>query len=374
MSPSALRPDNRTLNVRLEHNPALRDRVTLDPKPSCRLEPYPGPLSTPRGGSLSLHEQGPRVTSADVLEALYHATGLPVVADYYTRLYEPAAMFLKNQTLFDALNRLSDRMGLRWSRDREEGWLRFRSASFYDDRLKEVPNRLLSRWSAARRQHGHLRLDALTEIAGLSDRQLDAASMAEGARACFGLVEWELARHPVLRPHLRYLAGFTPEQRQETMSPAGLLFAKMPIAQQQEFIARAFGPREPQLHSLDELAGGTLWIEYTQPGWFQWVPGYPGPWQTWLMPVAGSRAIRPPIRERTREAALAALGRLDPKLRSAIWESRRRDDSGFRPPTSDAAEVYPTQLNLVLIYLPGASHQRPIRIFSAGLVSSQWTE
>jgi hypothetical protein len=187
-----------------------------------------------------------------------------------------------------------------------------------------------------------------------------------------------LGRHPVLRLHLRYLAGFTPAQRQEAMSDTGLLFTKMSLAQQQGFIAHATPPWEPPLQSLDELAGSALWIDYTQPGWFQWVTGYGGPWQTWLMPVGsgpeGQRAPRPKVRERTREAALQALRRIDRKLRASIWESRRRDDPGYTPPADELAEIQPTTLDLVLIYIPGASHKRPIRIFAAGLVSCQWTE
>ena len=46
--------------------------------------------------------------------------------------------------LFDALDHLADGMRLHWSKD--GSWLRFRSTSYYDDRLKEVPhNRLLAR-------------------------------------------------------------------------------------------------------------------------------------------------------------------------------------------------------------------------------------
>ena len=43
-------------------------------------------------------------------------------------------------------------MRLRWNKD--GSWLQFRSTSYYDDRLKEVPNRLLARWAARRRQSG----------------------------------------------------------------------------------------------------------------------------------------------------------------------------------------------------------------------------
>ena len=46
-------------------------------------------------------------------------------------------------------------------------WLEFRSMSFYDDRLKEVPNRFLSRWAGSRREQGTLTLDDLCEIVAL---------------------------------------------------------------------------------------------------------------------------------------------------------------------------------------------------------------
>jgi hypothetical protein len=322
---------------------------------------------------------GDRVTSADVLEALHLATGQPIVSDYYTRLYRPEAVTVENQPLFDALNQLADTLRLRWSRDAEGGWLRFRSTSFYDDRLKEVPNRLLTHWSASRREHGSLTLDDLVEIAQLPDAPLDATSMAEGARACFGLVEWELARHPVLRPHLRFLAGFTPELCKEAMSPAGLRFTRMPLAQQQRFMALALRPQDPPLESLDELVEAALHVDYTQPGWFQWLPGGGGPWQNWLTsvepgPEGGRRAFRPPLRERTREATAQALRQFDPKLRAAIYDSLHRDEPRYVPPTSEAPDIYPTHLDLIFIYIPGASHKLPISIVSAGLVSSQWTQ
>ena len=35
--------------------------------------------------------------------------------------------------------------------------------------------------------------------------------MAEGA-GCLGLAEWDLVRNGNLRPHLRFLAGFTPDR------------------------------------------------------------------------------------------------------------------------------------------------------------------
>src|SRR5438876_339306 len=79
-----------------------------------------------------------------------------------------------------ALSQLCDTLRLRWNRDGD--WLQFRSTSYYDDRLKEVPNRLLERWAAVRREHGLLRLEELVEIVQLSDAQLQGRDTAEGAR------------------------------------------------------------------------------------------------------------------------------------------------------------------------------------------------
>jgi hypothetical protein len=266
------------------------------------------------------------VTSADLLEALHRATGMPVVGDYYTRLFPASAVAAKDQPRFAVLNQLCDAVRLRWSKEGE--WLQFRSASYFHDRLKEVPNRLLQRWTDSRKTHGALTLEDLIEIAQLSDAQLDAGSMAEGAREMHGLAEWDLAARPALRPHLRFLSWLTAAQRQEVIRPEGLAFTRMTLPQQQQFIALAFGRGSSQLQSLEELRGGTLRVDYALPGHFQWQP-----------PAAPAedriqRMLQPPrVRERTREAALLAARRID-------------------PPAAEA-QITPTRRELAVIYSPG---------------------
>jgi hypothetical protein len=363
VSPGVARPDNAALNAAVRRDPALRARVTVRPQPGCLLPPNPSdaPGASPE----------PRVTMADVLEALHQATGLPVVADYYSRLYPPAEVSAANQPLFDALCRLADRMRLRWRWDSPQGWLQLRSASYYDDRLKEVPNRLLERWAAARRRHGTLTLDHLVEIAQLSDDQLNADGMAEAARACFGLREWEIARSRQLRAHLRFLAGFTPAQRQEAMGPAGLLFSRMPLAQQQRYLALALGADGEGLRSLEELAGATLRVQYTHPGGFQWGdPGHPGVgrYTRWVIPLEpgpeGRRVLRSAVQERTREAALQAVRRIEPRLREALLEAERRVDPQLEPSPRvvEEAQIFPTRLELAIVYIPGASNARKLQV------------
>jgi hypothetical protein len=276
---------------------------------------------------------------------------------------------VRGQTVYGALNQLADAMHLRWAK--EGAWLQFRSASYYNDRVKEVPNRLLSRWAAARRQRGFLSLDELVEIALLADSQLDAAEMAEGARECYGLAEWDLACHWRLRHHLRYLAGFTPKQRREAMSDEGLPFARMPLAQQQQFLAYVVTdhPLSGPFQSLEELAGATLRVGYTQPGQYQWGdPALARYWNGWAVIVEpgkqGRWAPRPSLQGRSREAVLEALRRLDPRIRDTAVNSGRhpRPQLEPEPPLPLEAQIFPTELGLTFVYLPSATNTRLIHI------------
>jgi hypothetical protein len=369
-------------------DPALRTRVTLRPQPSGLAPPPP---ATGEGSAAP----EPKVTTADVLEALHRATGLPIVADFYTRLYEPKQVSAQGQPLSVLLDQLGETMRLRWRLDgdmrplpaqqqrgaghpapgatssgAEKRWLQIRSATYYHDRLKEVPNRLLSRWAAARRRQGLLPLDDLVEIAGLSDAQLNGEEMRQGAVEWWGIPEWSLLLHRDFDPHVRFLAQFTPEQRQIMLSAEGLPFEKMSLAQQQGFLSHAV--KGDPLRSFDELAGATLRVDYTQPGAFQWhKPGSftPTRWVVRAEPgPTGRRVLIPPIRERTREAALAAARRAFPPMTPALLAAFHQRD-----PTLDAeqilpqpGQIVPTELDLVVIYIPGTATARGFRWFRRG--------
>jgi hypothetical protein len=369
-SPTVQNPENDAANAKLTRDPSLRTRNSIQPQASCPPAPRAPAALDPTTATESAPE--PKVTSADVLEAIHRATGLPIVSDYYTRLHKPEAVSLVNQPRFDGLNRVADAMRMRWNKD--GSWLQFRSASYYDDRLKEVPNRLLARWAASRRQHGALTLDDFCEIAQLPDAQLEAEEMAKGASACFGLVEWDMARGN-LRQHLRFLAQMTPAQRQEAMSAQGLEFPRMTLAQQQQFISLAIDSDDEPLQSLEELEGATLRVEYSLPGWFTWrVPGLeslPGrDWLQWVVPLGlgwhGKRAPRPQVRERTREAALAAARRIAPQLSQEVVDAMRQLDPRHEavPIVPDDSQIVPTKRDLTVIYIPGATHKRLIQYIS----------
>ena len=412
VSPAVAKPDNRAANARLARDPSFRLPITVVPVAgSTRFAGARSPGVSPAKMAQAGHDGAAptsawppgirearqpggseKVTTADVLETLHRATGMPIVADYYTRLYKPEMVSARGQSLFEALNELCETMRFRWNRDEgtdtlpahpvpgypskggeggSRSWLQFRSASYYDDRLKEVPNRLLSRWVAARQKNGALTMDDLCEIAQLPDAQLNAREMGEGARELFGLKEWDLGSNVNLRGSLRLLAGFTPAQRQEATTTAGLAFSRMSLAQQQRYIALALETTGQPLQSPEELTGATLRAEYTQPGGFQWGdPHHPGRgyYTRWVVPLEvtprGRRVPRPSIHERTREAALLAVRRIDPQLRQALLQAARRanprlDDS---PRVAEDDQIFPTQLDLAIIYILGATNVRTLHV------------
>jgi hypothetical protein len=225
VSPSVQNPQNAEANAKHKTDPILTPLVTIRPRPSCpaaeddrrdearaAASPAPPAATPPQQAARRHHTQ---VTSADVLEAIHKASGQDVIGDHFSRLHDPASGSAEKVRLFDALNTICDVLRLRWSRQETPGrnddpaaaWLTFRSTSFFNDRLKEVPNRLLAGWRTARREHGSLPLADLLAIAGLHDAQLDSRTMAASVQTCYDLPEWSLAAVNNLRPHWRFLAG-----------------------------------------------------------------------------------------------------------------------------------------------------------------------
>jgi len=138
------------------------------------------------------------------------------------------------------------------------------------------------------------------------------------------------------------------------MSSSGLPLEKMSLAQQQGFISRLRSP-EP-LESLEELAGATLRVKYTEPGWFTWQ--IPGPYYLeWIVPLEpgpqGRRALVSPIQERTRDAALQAARRLSLPVSEAVLPVLRRSDPQFElarlVPQPD--QIVPTEMDLKIAYV-----------------------
>jgi hypothetical protein len=86
----------------------------------------------------------------------------------------------------------------------------------------------------------------------------------------------------------------------------------------------------------------------------------------WVVPLGpapeGRLLLVPVVREKTREAALQALRRLDPRIREAAWQAvRRLDRPSQQPPPNEEAQIVPTRLELVTLYIPGSGTQFPVQ-------------
>ena len=256
-SPAVSSPNNALANVKHAHDADLQKRVTIEPEPSCKLE-FGANIPDVEG----MRElAGKKCTTADVLEAIFKATGKDVIGDFYTRLYAPPKVTETNATLFDALNRLGDTMHDRWTRDGD--WLTFRSTSWFYDRPKEVPARKLARWAASWREHNALTLDDLMEIGQLSNTQLDALTNFEGALARYNLQEWNFARADNLRNHWRFLATVPAEMRLDLINGKELQANKLSLALQKKFVPLAVhDPDTDKRPGSKGMENPTLRIEY----------------------------------------------------------------------------------------------------------------
>jgi hypothetical protein len=78
----------------------------------------------------------------------------------------------------------------------------------------------------------------------------------------------------------------------------------------------------------------------------------------------GRRVLRPIVQERTREAAVQAVRRVEPHLREALLESVRRGDSRVEasPYAIEEQQIFPTRLDLCFLYMPGATNARGLRL------------
>lgn len=315
-SPSVSKPGNARQDAALRRDPALAKTVSLHPRHVCprtrgkhadAADPGPMPsFATDSFIPMDRYQRGitttPHVQSADVWEEVHRQTGLPVVADSYMKLYPAAELQADNAPLFDALCRIGDTMGVHWKM--EDGFLQARSVSFFWDKQKEVPNRLLERWRHDSDANQGLPLDDVLEMASLSDEQLDSKVIGDAMVACWGLEEWDALHRPIgyysPRPFARLLAGCPPPLRAKFFEPEGAALSALPPEQQRQLLdllAKDRGPWAPR--------EGRFRVDYVPSGWYSWVPHYPGDRQ-----LAENR--KPVVAAKTPEEALAEARKLDP--------------------------------------------------------------
>ncbi|HSV73546.1 MAG TPA: hypothetical protein VLH79_07290 [Chthonomonadales bacterium] len=83
-------------------------------------------------------------TLGDALEALHAATGLSVLSDSFVRARVHVASVAGRRSALELLE--SARVSLRYGWSFEDGVIRLRSATYFDDRLSEAPESVLAPW------------------------------------------------------------------------------------------------------------------------------------------------------------------------------------------------------------------------------------
>jgi hypothetical protein len=330
-SPSLEGPNNAVANASLRSRPPFNRVVSLQPEPSCTATPNARRVGEyhPNFDRIADLAQ-PQALSSDVWEAVHRATGLPVIADFYTRLYPLPKVTVKDRPFFEALCAVGDTLGARWRKEGE--FLLGRTTSYFWDRMQEVPNRYLQRWARSRETSGGLPFADFLEMATLSDQQLGGEGMKQGVIHYWGLREWGLlsaATVPPQAPYPRFLATLTPEQRRRALEPGGLPLRELTPAQRQLALQLQYEQRvetERQGFSfppldLEQFARGVIRAEYYPAGWYlALVPPESVKERPWHGPMDR-------VGGRTAEEARAAAARRYP--RSAPQEVRQIRDGHF---------------------------------------------
>jgi hypothetical protein len=246
---------NPAVAAALSRDPALQREVDLSLPPPARG--YPAAAGTPSGsagvaGGVAMRFLGApgalpaeMPTLADVGEAIHRATGLEIVADSFVRDRLNPAGLTGRHPLAQILDTISRELEYDWAK--EGNLLRFRSRSYPQDRLAEVPERILRPWSQRVARTGTASLDDMAELAAaLNDSQ------------CRGLQEywgWYLAKPEIPAPsglggfannryHLRFWAILNPTQRREALAGGILPVERMNGLQRQAFQTALLAPRE----------------------------------------------------------------------------------------------------------------------------------
>lgn len=241
VSPSVRSPENAKVNEALKSDAAMQKPATLM-------------LAAP---SVKPDEKAVPLTTADVLEAFHKATGRDVMGDYYTRQVSPDVLPKTKLPVFDLLCQTCDALHLRWNTG--DGWLTFRTAGFFNERPKEIPNRLLDRWTALRVKNGSLTLaDLAGVVAELSDTQLDATSAAEAIKTLYGLQEWDSVRADNLRGTWRMLASVSPGTLRQVIANGKLTYSEIPLTAQQQWARITLGERPDPNVTAADLEDSTL--------------------------------------------------------------------------------------------------------------------
>ena len=331
-NPSSAKPDNRKANRLLANVAPFTRPVELKPEHIChapqaadREDPLDPKHKVTTADDIYLKAESffsKHAESSDVWEEVHKKTGLPIVADYYTRLYPLDSIELPRLPLFEALCREGDALGVKWQKDGD--FLLGRSTSYFWDKLKEVPRRQLEHWEQDSQGKEGLPFDDFLAMASCPDAALDSLRVGQGIWTCWGLPEWERVsisqdgrRDTPLagtnfRALARCLANFSLPLRDSLMQTGGVNIRDLPIAAQQELIKALSAWND----SPESLRDSQCHMDYVPAGRFVW---HPAQSSSHLVGISAVQVVS----GKTEAEALAAAQKIDPNAtKNHIYRSR----------------------------------------------------
>ncbi|MBP6964134.1 MAG: hypothetical protein KBC96_07000 [Armatimonadetes bacterium] len=168
-----------------------------------------------------------RTTLYEVMEQVFDVTGTCVISDYYTRVKQPGiitGILTGDHPAFKTADDVLDQA----ARDTRSivgrsGEIRiFSSRQWPSDRDREIPERLLARWRAARDRYGGVRLQDAFEMANLSRLQLEDLEMYKTGYG-WAIISCQGA--------IRVAGSLTAGQWQAAVSETGLSTSEMSVEQ-----------------------------------------------------------------------------------------------------------------------------------------------
>jgi hypothetical protein len=197
----------------------------------------------------------------ELLPDLARAYDVQILSDAHTnstsRRLTPGDLPNDAVALFELLDQLA---GSSFHWDQHGRLIRLRSRTWFLDRPREIPLRLVRRWKALFEQHGALSLDEYLRMAtGLTDAQLDSLPRA-GEEVGLSSYSEDLSRVYLVRHALRLYASMSPDQKQALERGGILGVAQMTPAQQELFLAAARqGSRyDPTTTTAEQWASGAF--------------------------------------------------------------------------------------------------------------------
>lgn len=188
----------------------------------------------------------------DFEAALASVSGFAVVSDSF-RVTQGAASVSESETeLKGVLTAITD--GFRYNWDKRGGVLELRSKDWFRKRTTQIPDAWLDEWKADAKKNGYVPLDDWTEIALLTNPQIEENVKTDEVLGQGDVFSWTFID---ARPSMRFYAALTSSQRVSLFGEMGLPVKSL-SPEQYQLLARMFKNVPAQWEDKQTVLRGEL--------------------------------------------------------------------------------------------------------------------